>query len=498
MGSITRFLLLLSVAFCLPLVAYGQTTNEIDQNALYVDQDHPNASDENDGRYQEMGGTGPFKTIQTLVDALKPGMTGYVRESTKPYFQDFRASGAIAGGITFTRGGSTDERITIAGFPGERPIIDQQLKVSTDASKALTAFYIHAGNYITIQNFELTKTRSTAILTNPNPDPGEHVVGLVVDDVHIHSVYGGDNVGGIRIDKCEYCVVRNSTIHDIYNTRETENSQTSAPYGLHAGIHGYAPRNSIIEKNTIYNVLRGVYQKQPNEHGDRSNIVRQNMFYNVGIAYAIEVAGYKSPNVQSAEFYGNIVVNSNTALRAILHETLSQSKSLKIFNNTLYNTGTLSYIRGIVDVEVFNNLVVRSDDYPIYSERTGADELGNETLYSLIDHNVYYDVQNIALLDRSGSYFYFKDLDAWRTAFSISSAYSLSEDPGANSAIVNPYFKDAESYDFRTTNSSISNLGIGGEYSKGVGAYSIFSNIGDTAILNTIPAAPNPPTLSIQ
>eukprot|EP00213_Chloropicon_mariensis_P002047 CAMPEP_0197482010 /NCGR_PEP_ID=MMETSP1309-20131121/51088_1 /TAXON_ID=464262 /ORGANISM="Genus nov. species nov., Strain RCC998" /LENGTH=82 /DNA_ID=CAMNT_0043024413 /DNA_START=185 /DNA_END=430 /DNA_ORIENTATION=+ len=82
----------------MPLIAHGQSAEEIDPNALYVDKDHPNASDGNDGRYQQMGGTGPLKTIQALVDALKPGMTGYVRESVEPYFQDHRASGAAFGG----------------------------------------------------------------------------------------------------------------------------------------------------------------------------------------------------------------------------------------------------------------------------------------------------------------------------------------------------------------------------------------------------------------
>ena len=501
MGSITRFLLLLSVAFCLPLVAYGQTTNEIDPNALYVDQDHPNASDENDGRYQEMGGTGPFKTIQTLVDALEPGMTGYVRESSNPYFQDYRASGATFGGITFTKGGSEGARIVIAGYPGERPIINQRLAVSSDRSKPMSGFHIFKGDYITIRNFEITKTQASGIFTNPSSVDGEHIKHLLIENVHIHHLYGGDNVGGIRLDNCESCIVRKSKIHNIYDTRRTSNSLNSEPYGLHTGIHGYRPRNSVIEKNTIFNVKKGVYQKTPNAHGDRSNTVRQNIFNDVTTAYALEVAGYREPPAFDAEFYGNLVLNSGIAVRALLQETDSQSKGLKIYNNTLFNTNTISYIKGITGVEVFNNIFVGSNDYPIYSERTGAEELGNNTQYSLVNFNLYYNVSNIALIDRSGDYYFFRNLTDWQTAVSKSNAVHLANDPGANSIIQDPLFIDVNQNNFGTLNDLVKFAGRGDGFSNELGVFGVFNDVGSEAkstVSLTGSSAPIPPTLTID
>ncbi|WP_336143528.1 MULTISPECIES: right-handed parallel beta-helix repeat-containing protein [unclassified Marinobacter] len=501
MCALTRFLLLLTLALAMPLIAHGQSAEEIDPNALYVDKDHPNASDGNDGRYQQMGGTGPLKTIQALVDALKPGMTGYVRESVEPYFQDHRASGAAFGGVTFTSGGVEGQPIVVAGYPGERPVIDQKLGISTDQSKPLSAFFIFRGDYITIRNFEITRTRSSGIFTNPGAATGDHIKHLIIDDVHVHHLYGGDNVGGIRIDGCESCVVKNSTIHDIYDTRVSSNELTPEPYGLHAGIHGYGPRNSTIEKSTFFNLKRAVYQKQPNEYGDPSNVVRQSIFRNVGVAYSLEVAGYKAPAVNSAGFYGNLVIDSGTAVKAVLHETASQSKGLKIYNNTLFNTTVLSYIRGITNVEVFNNIVVGSDDYPIYSERTGAEELGNQTQYSFVDYNLYYGVPNIALIDRSGDYYYFRDLSSWQTAVTVSDAEHLATDPGANSLFTDPLFADATQEDFHTLNDSVKVAGRGGLYSSELGVYGLFADIGADAVsaaIATKSAAPKPPTLQID
>ncbi|MDI9245575.1 right-handed parallel beta-helix repeat-containing protein [Marinobacter sp. CHS3-4] len=501
MGSITRFLLLLSIALCLPLVAYGQTTEEIDPNALYVDQDHPNASDGNDGRYQEMGGTGPFKTIQTLVDALEPGMTGYVRESSTPYFQDYRASGAAFGGITFTKGGAEGARVVVAGYPGETPLIDQRLSVSTDESKPMSAFHIFKGDYITIRNFEITKTRASGIFTNPGSAAEEHIKHLIIENVHVHHLYGADNLGGVRLDNCESCIVRNSIIHDIYDTRYSSNSLNSEPYGLHSAIHGYGPRKSTIEKNTIFNVKRGVYQKQPNAYSDKSNVVRQNVFKDVAVAYSLEVAGYNAPAAYDAEFYGNLVVDTGTAVKVMLQETASQSTGLKVYNNTLFNTVVLSYIRGITGAEVFNNIVVGSNDYPIYSERTGAEELGNQTQYNLVDYNLYYDVPNIALIDRSGDYYYFKDLEAWQTAVSVSGAEHLAKDPGVNSISQDPLFVDAIGGDFHTLNDIVTFAGRGEGYSSELGVFGLFDDVGAQALSDASPtgsAAPNPPSVNIQ
>ena len=427
-------------------------------------------------------------------------MTGYVRESSSPYFQDYRASGAAFGGITFTKGGTEGARIVIAGFPGEKPLIDQKLASTTDSSKPMAAFFLFKGDYITIRNFEITNTRSAGIFTNPS-DGSENIKHLIIEGVHIHHLYGGDNVGGIRLDNCENCVVRNSTINDIYDTRYSSNSINSEPYGLHAAIHGYGPRNTVIEKNTIYNVKRGVYQKQPNAYGEKSNIVRQNFFKNVSVAYALEVAGYNAPPVYDPEFYGNLVIDSGTAVKAILHETASQSKGLRVYNNTLFNTTVLSYIRGITNVEVFNNIVVGSNDYPIYSERTGAEELGNQTQYSLVDYNLYYDVPNIALIDRSGDYYYFKDLSSWQTAVTTSSAEHLATDPGANSLFTDPLFAGATQGDFHTLNDSVKVAGRGGLYSSELGVYGLFNDIGADAVSSataTKSAAPKPPTLKID
>ena len=488
---------LFSILFTLFILSANSAFSEIIvENALYTDKDNISASDSNDGRYISLGGTGPFKTIQKLVDSLAPGMTGYVRKSKTPYFENSRKESTNYGGVTFMSGGTLGKPITLSGYPGELVVINQEKSFSQD-SKALAGFYIHSGNYITISNFEITNTITTGVMTNPGPIEVQH--NIILDNLHIHHLYGGDNTGGVRFDYCNKCVLRESKIHHIYDTRVTSNNLDNEPYGLNAGVHGFRPSEVVIENNIFHNLKRGVFQKTPNDDLLKSNTVRYNIFNDLYTAYSLEVMGYGVPAMHGAEFYGNIVMNSMMAVETGLSETNTQSKNLKIYNNTLYNTNILVSNWGVTDVDVFNNIVVGSNGSSILSKKTMVTEFNNSTSFNLLDYNLYYLNRNTAKLDQYGRNYNFKSLESWQALTADGhpplqpvDVAQVNSYPALNSKSFDPGFINAEKFNLQPFDKTILMIGRGGGWSKEVGAYGLEHAVGPkNYTLNSLPEAPN-------
>ena len=183
----------------------------------YTDKDFPDASDSNDGRYAADGGSGPFLTIQKLIDTVGSGECGFVRQSVVPYTELTRKSGTDHSGPTFTKGGTSENnRVVISGYPGEQPVIDQQRKRDANG-RPVAAFYLDGGHYITIRNFEITGTTASGIFLASS---GENNY-IIVEENYIHHIYARENIGGVSLSDSNYAVVRNNIIHDIYDTRKS-------------------------------------------------------------------------------------------------------------------------------------------------------------------------------------------------------------------------------------------------------------------------------------
>ncbi|MDJ0757886.1 MAG: right-handed parallel beta-helix repeat-containing protein [Woeseiaceae bacterium] len=319
---------------------------------LFTDKDHPSASDSNVGSRER-----PFATIQKLVDSVQPGDCGFIRSSAEPYFEDVRKSGSNRGGITLDVSGTSGQRITISGFPGERPVIDVNRQLSSDGGKPMAGLLVRRASFVTIRNIEIRGARASGVLMYSSEDNEE----IFVEDMHIHHVYGADNVGAVRLDRCNKCVVRNSVMHDIYDTRRTENDINDVPYGMHSGVHGYFPSESIIENNLIFNVDKGVYQKQSNEEELASHSVRFNIFRDVGSAYRLDVMGVGRPAGQSPAFHHNIIEDAGSAVTIRWKNAGTQGTDLLVYNNTLVDTDSLVAASNIRGVQVYNNAIVGSN-----------------------------------------------------------------------------------------------------------------------------------------
>lgn len=432
---------LLVVFASISVTSFAQDCSESEDGDLFVDKDWHGENSfigSPDGRYPENGGIAPFLTIQALIDALQPGQCGFVRESSTPYSEVGRKPYKNTGGNTFLRGGSSaSNRLVVSGFPGERPIIDNGNR-TTSEGHGVAGFFVSEGNYITIRNFEIRNTKGPGVLM----DPSLTNRGITVENCLIHHNYGQDNIGGVRLDWCVDCLVKNNIIHDIYVDAAGSNPITGEPHAMHSGIHGYRPSNSVIENNIIYNVAKGVYQKEPHPDGGNSNIVRYNIFRDISeSAFLVGNMGAGLTPSYNATFNHNILVNVKGAVDVDHYEAAGTASGLKVFNNTVVGGDYLVSIANVRDVEVYNNIFFGdSDSGIIVSKRPGNSPRSNS--FKEISHNLYYGASNFALLDRYlDTSTTFRSFQTWSNASEVTTLKTgLPTDVEMGSLVSDPKF----------------------------------------------------------
>lgn len=458
------------IAVCLLGVSTGTFAANcelVEDGDLFVDKDwHATntATGAPDGRYPANGGVAPFAGIQAMLDVIEPGQCGFVRESQEPYYEIGRKSGTIFSGHTFVRGGTSDDnRVIVAGYPGERPVISSNRDLDPEG-RPVAGFYILEKNYITIKNFEIRDMSSSGVMigtSGPNR-------GIVVENNHIHHLFGVDNVGGVRLDWCEYCVVRNNEIHDMYGTNAGEsNPFTDVPNSMHSGVHGFRPSNCIIENNLIYNVAKGVYQKEPHPDGLPSNEVRYNKFYNIAeFAYILQNMGAGLSAAYDVKFHHNLVVKAlQGGVGTIFYEAVEPSKGLKVYNNTFVDTNSIVSIRRFHDVEIYNNIFYSSKDfdtsgqaaYVIVNPSTGL--VDNKITFA--DNNLFYNVGAMALVDRyTPNVVKHFSVDSWQEATAVTASLPATRDE--KSVFADPLFLNERQGDYRLhVNSPGNTAGVG-------------------------------------
>ena len=455
----------------------GNTIEQvIDPDAFYVDQDHPNASDDNDGRYIEDGGTGPWLTIQHMLNTLEAGETGYVRASSSRYLGTTVTTAFDQIAFNISKSGTLNSPIIISGYPGERPVIG--LNNMEDAVDANVGGFVSSFNtsYVTIRNFEISNVSGTGIFTDP--DGNYPNIGMVFEDLHIYNVIVGDNGACIRLDFCDQCVVRNNILHDVYDKRSTAgNPINDSQYRLGSGIHGFQPSDCIIENNLFYNLGMGVFQKQADVDHQDSHMVRNNIFHDLSsVAFSMQIQGAGGAAPRNASFYNNILYDTGGALWVPLQDVGEQGIGLKIYNNTLVNTSGIGSIQEMIDIEIFNNIV--QGDRPSWSTssnetsifRTEAPMVASlENGISYFDNNIYYDLHEHWILESgSAEEQNIYGLDVWSTNSTPSIGLL---NPDQNSRVIDPLFIDAANHNYTLQNESPAlSGGRGGNYSSSIGA----------------------------
>jgi len=379
---------------------------------FYVDKDNGSASDGANGHYTTSGGTGPFKTIQHLVDVLQPGQCGWVRQSATPYYENTWRAGDYSG-ITFTHGGTSNTaRVFVAGYPGEQPVVDQQRAAATHGY-ALAGFFIYSGSYITIQNFEVRNAGASGILLNPTPGNGNFQNYINITGNHVHNMPGTgnpNNVGGIRIDYCHYCQITNNIVYNVGDDQGAD------------GINAFQPGNCVIANNLVYNAAIGVQLKQAdNQTHLNAHDIHGNSFANLNIAaYKMQVqgaAGLAAPH--NTTFHDNVVNNVPTAIWADLAEAGEQATNLTIYNNTFINTGRLAGLSNFSGVQIYNNIydgsasTVASSPFFVFDTVNPAPWVNQ---VSFFDNNLYFGISPSWQIETYNSPTTYSTLAAWQAA----------------------------------------------------------------------------------
>ncbi|MDO6424868.1 right-handed parallel beta-helix repeat-containing protein [Saccharophagus degradans] len=448
-----------------------------------------------DGKYPENGGTGPFETIQQMLDVIQPGDCGFVKESAEPYRELTGKRGQSIVGNTFLVGGtSEEERVVVSGFPGQRPIIDNGM-IKPEGSWGAAGFLVANGDYITIKNFEIRNTTSSGIMMHPS-NVNRHIL---VTNNHIHHNYGDDNIGTVRLDWCDYCVVRNNVLHDTYKFEVVgSNPINDIPRSMFSGVHGYRPSNCIIENNLIYNVGGGVFQKEPNPQKADSNVVRYNIFYNLAdAAYVVGNMGAGLNPSFNPKFHHNLVYRAKGAVSVDHYETVGTGAGLEVYNNTVVDVEYFVTIANTADVVIHSNIIGETNGGAILAKRPGEPPRYNS--FKEVDYNLYYGVPKIIELDRYlSTSTSFDNVLEWAAAEPLDQLRTqIPVSVGEHSFSANPLFRSETNRNYNLANGSPA---IGkGKGGTTIGAFGNGFNIGpDSTMISERIVTPTAPGVTTK
>lgn len=419
-----------------PVVAPAQC------RVFIVDKDDTRASDANDGRYPEDGGTGPWRTIQHAIDSALPCDIVRVRAAATPYRE-----GDGREGIVIANGGEDGRAVTLEGFPGERPVIDQQQDGFGDAPTP--GFVLRCTSWITLRNFEIRNVAEAGV-TSALTGCASHDITL--EDLHIHAVYGGNLVAAIRLAAVTNVVLRNNDLHDVFKVRSDDTP---------VAVAGAATENIVIEQNSIAAIERAITLSLTSGQGVGNMNVHRNDMREGSAGFTLENTANGS--VRQIDFFGNVVATMNTAIAANLPGTQTISSALAIHNNTFVGTDTAAItVDNFVGVSVFNN---------IFANAAGSFlDAGKGAQFDFVDYNLYWSAAQAEWnIEDGAAARTFTVFAEWQTALSIEQFDTLTSDPDRHGIFAEPLFLDIAQRDYRLLpNSPAANAGSAG---MAMGAY---------------------------
>lgn len=432
-------------------------------NAYYVDKDHPNSSDSNNGQYasndqrvaatlRHQNGNGPFKTIQKLIDTLQGGQCGFVRASSTAYTEVNYRSGAISpmqGILVRNKNGSVGNLIVISAFPGEKPLIDQKKTAPPSGIWGTAGFYVYNSSYVVIRGFEIINTMASLVHIDLS-------TYISVEHNLLHHSYVSENGGGVKLDDCHHCVIKNNTIHDVHRTFNCDswsNPFNNEPYCLNTGIHayGYGSGFVTVSRNIIYNAGNAIYQKCPSDKGDDAFHISENIMFNLTHnAYEIHQArGVAGP--QKVRFHDNLVYNVQMGgVNIAEFEASTQGKDAYIYNNTFIDVKGMPFLfQNMTNINVYNNIVLGTSTSKgsgaVFATVYSGDSKSWINSLSYSDYNLFYQINMVWILDR----YHFSDpsktlevnsLASWSALTTARHADLLMNYPDSHSTVASPKF----------------------------------------------------------
>ncbi len=358
-------------------------------HAIYV---APTGDDANPGTRQQ-----PLRTIQVAVDQAQAGDTVYVRQ------------GVYHEVVTIKNSGRPDQPLTVAAYPGERPVIDGAYRLPegeparwNEMAEPPIYFVWGAlvrirGSHVRFSGFEIKHSLGRALLiSNTTTERNQHVT---VDDCLVHD----SRNSLVRVMSADYVTVENCQFFHAsdYATHNRTASELNWPAALatidanhvmfrynlvhenwSSGISpGVDSRNITIENNIIYNHLG----QQIYVHRSQAITVRNNLVYHTNDP-AFRRAGNPSSCIalnnelgfETGSTVSDVAIEQNIFVGCQRHVGIWRSEgsglpiqNVTITNNTLVNatsnraelpgTGLFIAPGNVRDIRFERNLILQNE-----------------------------------------------------------------------------------------------------------------------------------------
>ncbi len=401
----------------------------------YVDQGHPNASDNNPGTEAR-----PWRSLYRAAQAsLQPGDTVYVKAGT----YDASQGGNWAGAAIKVPSGAPGKPVTFKSLPAHAAVLD-----SRGASPAIG---VNRGGHVVIDGFVIPNPGARGI--SIFGEPGMPVRDVVIQNNIIYGTYtaGFDNTEGIRLENAEQILVRNNKIYNSSNDNRTWNA---------AAVKTYKTKHVTIEHNEMFDVVSGVMEKEASSY----MTIRNNRIYDC--RYGFVLSNQNGGVTEAVKFHNNIV-QCNSGFETV-SQASAEMRDVHVYNNTF--AGYTS--QGA-------NAISNADFYT---------QTGDTGQVKLMDYNLYSRNPKMVIglwsLDRT-----YNSLAAWQAA-----GHRLD----ANSLLADPKFVNAAAGDFRLAAGSPALMAGRDSSGKAVniGAYALGNEvIGLLPAAGKEDAPPSPPRL---
>jgi hypothetical protein len=365
-------------------------------NSLFVDN---RVATSGDGSQDK-----PFQNIATGISALTPGQTLYIRGTPD-------ATGLLySEEISFTNGGSASNPKILAGYPGEKVIINPKQTVELnydwvnlenlefDYKIGTVNIMEISGENITLDNIAIHNTLAKGLVFEPGAK-NITVKNSKIYDFLDDCIYVGLNTENITID--------NSEIYDCFDDAiEVHGDEGTA-------LSEY-PHMIDITNNEIYTTLAEFSVMGINITGGDDVLIQGNDIYGFTSSQAILVLR-GSLNI---DIVGNQIHDSSQGIE--VRATTLTPRNIDVFNNLIYNiTGTHALkLDGVIELRVVHNTLynITSSPFWIQSQGISSGQIRNNLIsqagpnkkdvvafFASVSHNGWFDGASSVLIGGSSN-----------------------------------------------------------------------------------------------